>query len=100
MKFSDIQTKGQTKCLIAESVDPQKLRIHISEVAAGTRAHPPHTHAGVEAFYMLEGTATVEVEGEHFALGPNEAITIDASRPHGIFNSSSARIRYLVIIAQ
>jgi hypothetical protein len=26
--------------------------------------------------------------------------TVDASRPHGIFNGSPARIRYMVIITQ
>ena len=100
MKFSDIKVKGLAKCLVAESVDPQKLRIHISEVEAGTRAHPPHTHTGVEAFYMLEGRATVEVEDELHTLGPNEVIMVDASRPHRIFNSGSGRVRYMVIIAQ
>lgn len=36
--------------------------MHITEIAAGTRAHPPHTHSGVEAFYIFSGTGTLEVE--------------------------------------
>jgi len=99
MKFSEIQAKGLAQCLVAASLDPRKLRIHISEVEAESRSHPAHTHAGVEAFYMLEGHATVEVEDERYTLGPNEALALDASRPHGIFNSGLTRVRYMVIIA-
>ena len=87
MKFSTVQAKGLDQSLVAEGVDPQKLRIHISEVEAGSRSHSAHTHAGVEAFYMLEGHATVEVEDERYTLGPNQVIVIDPSRPHGISNT-------------
>ena len=100
MKFNPMEVKGLTRCLVAESFDPHKLRFHITEVEAGSRSHPAHTHAGLEMFYVLEGHSTVEVEDERYQLGPNEAIVVDASRPHGIFNSSPARIRYMVIITQ
>jgi len=100
MQFSEINTKGLSRYLVAASLDPQKLHIHVSEVEAGSRSHGAHTHTGIEVFYMLEGQATVEVEDELYMIGPNEALALDASRPHGIFNSSPARIRYMVIITQ
>ena len=100
MQFSEINTKGLSRYLVAASLDPQKLRIHISEVEPGSRSHGAHTHTGIEVFYMLEGQATVEVEDERYTIGPNEALALDASRPHGIFNGSPARIRYMVIITQ
>ena len=100
MQFSEINTKGLSRYLVAASLDPQKLRIHISEVEPGSRSHGAHTHTGIEVFYMLEGQATVEVEDELHMIGPNEALALDASRPHGIFNGSPARIRYMVIITQ
>jgi mannose-6-phosphate isomerase-like protein (cupin superfamily) len=99
MKFNSLEVEGLTRCLVAETFDPHKLRFHITEVEAGSRSHPAHTHAGLEMFYVLEGRSTVEVEGEHYPLGPNEAIVVDASRPHGIFNSGDTRTRYMVIIA-
>jgi mannose-6-phosphate isomerase-like protein (cupin superfamily) len=95
-----VQAKGLSRCLVAASLDPKKLRFHITEVEVGNRSHAAHTHSGVEAFYMLEGHSTVEVEDERYPLGPNEAIVVDASRPHGIFNSGSTRIKYMVIIVQ
>ncbi len=100
MNFSPIAFKGLARCLIAESIDPNKLRFHISEIEPGTSAHPPHTHAGVEAFYVLEGSGAVEVEGESYPLSSNEAILIDPTRPHGLVNTGSTRLRYLVMMAQ
>ncbi len=100
MNFSPVVFKGLTRCLIAENLDPNKLRFHMSEIAPGTSAHPPHTHAGVEAFYVMEGSGSVEVEGESYPLIPNEAIVIDPTRPHGLVNTGSTRMRYLVMIAQ
>ena len=100
MQFVDSNAKGLSRCWVAASLDPQRLRIHISEVEPGSRSHGAHTHPGVEAFYVLEGQATVEIEDERYTLGPNEVLTLDASRPHGIFNSGPARVRYMVIIAQ
>jgi len=99
MKFSEVQAKGLAQCRVAASLDPQRLHIHISEVEPGSRSHGAHTHTGVEMFYVLEGQATVEVDDELYALSPNEALALDASRPHGIFNSGSTRVRYMVIIA-
>ena len=100
MQFSTVNAKGLSRYLVAAHLDPQKLHLHISEVEPGSRKHDAHTHTGIEVFYMLEGQATVEVEDELYTIGPNEALALDASRPHGIFNSSPARIRYMVIITQ
>ena len=100
MQFSEVNAKGLSRYLVADSLDPQRLRIHITEVGPGSRSHGAHTHAGVEAFYVLEGQATVEVEDEIYTLDPNEALALDACRPHGISNNSSAPIRYIVIISQ
>ena len=99
MQFVDINAKGLSRYLVAASLDPQKLRIHISEVEPGSRSHGAHTHTGIEVFYVLEGQATVEVDDELYTLCPNEALALDASRPHGIFNNGSTRVRYMVIIA-
>ena len=98
MQFSEINAKGLSKYWVAAGLDPRKLHIHITEVEPGSRSHAAHTHAGVEVFYVGR-QATVEVEDELYPLGPNEAIVVDASRPHGIFNSGSTRVRYMVIIA-
>jgi mannose-6-phosphate isomerase-like protein (cupin superfamily) len=99
MDISTIEAKGLTRLLAMPGIVPDKLRMHITEVEPGSRSHAAHTHAGVEGFYVFEGNVTVEVDGEHFPLAANEAMVVDATRPHGIFNSGSTRTRYLVVIA-
>lgn len=98
--FVPIQKKGLAQCLIESSLDPEKLHFHISEIAPGTRAHPPHTHTGVEAFYVLSGEGTMEVEGESYRLETNSAILLDPSRLHGLVNTGAQPLRYMVIIAR
>lgn len=100
MPFIERNACGLVRCLADANLDPNRLRIHISEAAPGGRMHPAHTHAGVEAFYVLEGRATVEWADERHELGPGEAIILDATTPHGIFNAGDAPVRYMVIIAQ
>ena len=99
MIFTEIQAKGLAKCLASPGLVPDKLSIHVTEVEPGNRSHAAHTHAGVEAFYVFEGQVTVEVEAERFPLEANQVMVIDATRPHGIFNSGSTRTRYMVIIS-
>jgi quercetin dioxygenase-like cupin family protein len=100
MPFIERNAKGLARCLADASLDPEKLRIHISEAAPGGRLHAAHTHAGIEAFYVLDGQATVEWAAERHIIGPGEAIILDAATPHGIYNSSDAPVRYMVIIAK
>jgi mannose-6-phosphate isomerase-like protein (cupin superfamily) len=100
MNFTALQKKGLDKFLLGENIDPQKLSIHISTVEPGNRSHAAHVHTGVEAFYVFEGQVTVEIDDQQFPLEVNEAMAIDATRPHGIFNSGSVRTRYMVIITQ
>ncbi len=104
MPFTIRQANGLAKCLVETGIDPEKLRFHISEIAPGTRAHPPHTHDAVEAFYVLEGHGAVEVAvaaatgSERQAIGPNEAIILDARVLHGLENTGTTPMRYMVII--
>ena len=98
MPYTERQAKGLARCLAEAGLDPEKLRIHISEIAPGIRAHPPHAHDAIEAFYVLEGHGTVETGGERDALGPNEAIILDAGTLHGLENTGVMPMRYLVII--
>jgi len=100
MPFAARQTKGLARCLVETGLDPEKLRMHISEIEPGTRSHPPHTHDAVEAFYVLEGRGAVEVGGERYEIGANEAVILDASVEHGLSNAGDTPLRYIVIIAK
>lgn len=74
------------------------LRMHISEVAAGERSHPPHQHEGYEGVYLLEGEATLEIEDETYILQPNEAAFFDPRKLHGLRNDGNRPMRYIVVL--
>jgi quercetin dioxygenase-like cupin family protein len=100
MKFLDHQVKGITRYLLDKDLPGEPLHVHISEVGPGQRAHPPHRHGGLEAFYMLEGEGTLEIDGETYLLKPNEAAVFDPQKLHGLVNKGSVPMRYMVIIAK
>ena len=49
---------------------------------------------------MLEGQATVEWADERHTISAGEALILDATTPHGIFNTGDVPVRYMVIIAK
>ncbi len=99
-KFKEIALKGISKCWMAASLDPEELHLHITEVPAGARPHSAHTHEGAEAFYVLEGSGEVEMEGETVPVEANQAVILDANRLHGLVNTGSLPMKYIVIIAK
>ena len=100
MNFLDHSVKGIARCLLDEDLQGEPLHVHISEVGPGDRAHPPHRHGGIEAFYMLEGEGTLEINGETYPLRTNESTMFDPQKLHGLVNNSPAPMRYMVIIVR
>ncbi len=100
MTFLEHQAKGLTRLLTDANLPPERLRIHISEVGPGERSHPPHKHEGVEAFYMLAGEGTLEIDAERQRIAAGEAIVFDPTKLHGLVNSGDVPMRYIVIIAR
>jgi mannose-6-phosphate isomerase-like protein (cupin superfamily) len=99
MNFLEHSVKGIARCLLDADLQGEPLHVHISEVGPGQRAHPPHQHGGLEGFYMIEGEGTLEIDGECFPLRANEAAVFDPQKLHGLVNSGSAPMRYMVILA-
>jgi mannose-6-phosphate isomerase-like protein (cupin superfamily) len=98
-KFNEVVKKGISGFFVDASFPPDRLSLHISQIEPGTSSHPPHTHTGVEAFYVLEGSGALEVEGEIIAVSANQAVAVDPTRLHGLSNTGSVPMKYLVIIA-
>jgi mannose-6-phosphate isomerase-like protein (cupin superfamily) len=100
MAFVAKTAKGLNKVLMDESIVADRLTVHISEVGPGLRAHPPHTHTGIEGFYILEGQGAVELGDERQTVGPNELVLVGAETLHGLANVGEGVLRYMVIIAR
>jgi mannose-6-phosphate isomerase-like protein (cupin superfamily) len=98
--FTQVTKKGLDRCWLEESLNPEQLHLHISEIPAGTRAHPPHTHSGAEAFYVLEGSGVIETENGPIPIESNQAVILDASRMHGLVNTGKGPMKYVVMIAK
>ncbi|MAS35555.1 MAG: hypothetical protein CL610_16200 [Anaerolineaceae bacterium] len=98
MTLVEHQVKGISRNLLDTDLPGEPLHIHISEVAAGSRAHPPHQHGGYEAFYMIEGEGVLEIGDETHVLTANESAIFDPQKLHGLRNDSDQPMRYMVII--
>ena len=97
MGFSLLDKKGLTKYMIDTNLDPERFSMHISEIAPGKSSHAFHSHKGIEAIYIFHGHGIIEVEKQKHPLGSNEAIVMDATKAHGLTNTGTEPLRYMVI---
>ncbi|KAA0550059.1 cupin domain-containing protein [Bacillus sp. BGMRC 2118] len=65
---------------------------------------PPHTREqrhyhkyAKQLFFIIQGTAVIEIDGEAFILHEQEAIEIEKGLPHQIVNNSGEDIVFFVI---
>jgi quercetin dioxygenase-like cupin family protein len=79
-------TERRFSCYYAEfqPVAPDKLR--------------PHTHAGVEFIYVINGTLSVHMSGEEHTLEAGDAIYFDAAIPHA-YRRSGGRLCSAVVVS-
>jgi XRE family transcriptional regulator, regulator of sulfur utilization len=96
--IQETSMKGIARYLMDERLEGEPIHLHVSEVAPGERSHPPHRHGGYEAFYMLAGTATLELDEERVTLGAGDVAVFDPQRLHGLVNSGDVTMRYIVVL--
>jgi mannose-6-phosphate isomerase-like protein (cupin superfamily) len=99
MTFNELTVKGITRYLHDADLGEKDLRLHISQVEPGNRSHPPHRHEGFEAFYILEGQGTVEIEDDEFIINANETAVFDPRKMHGLRNDGDGVLKYIVLRA-
>lgn len=98
MPFRTLDIKGIDRYLIDADLEGEPLHLHVSEVAPGARAHPPHRHGGYESFFVLEGEATLEFAAERVRLAAGETAVFDPHKLHGLVNTGAGPLRYIVIL--
>lgn len=57
----------------------------------------PFSHSGFEFLFVLEGTLTVEIDGERFSLSEQESVLFDARKTHYWANHTDRVARFLVV---
>jgi mannose-6-phosphate isomerase-like protein (cupin superfamily) len=98
--FREVKEKGLERCWVEATLTPEQMNLHITELPPGAMPHPPHTHSGVEAFCLLEGSGEIETEAGPISLQANQAVILEASRRHSIVNTGSVPMKYIVITAK
>ncbi|HWM11064.1 MAG TPA: cupin domain-containing protein [Solirubrobacteraceae bacterium] len=68
-----------------------------SSVPAGFAGPPLHRHDFDEAFYVLEGELTFQLEDRVFTAGPGELAFAPRNVPHTFANLSDGPARYTIV---
>ncbi|MGH3259396.1 MAG: cupin domain-containing protein [Streptosporangiaceae bacterium] len=77
--------------------DQPSIHVMQERIASGW-AERRHLHAAVEQLYfILEGTATVQLDDREETLGPGDAVHVPAATPHQVRNDSQGALELLVI---
>jgi mannose-6-phosphate isomerase-like protein (cupin superfamily) len=64
------------------------------------QAQKPHHHSGADKiYYVLEGTATIQVGEEEESLGPGNIVLAPSGSVHGVRNASQENLTLLVMMA-
>src|SRR5450830_2179038 len=80
-----------------ETVGARQMEVLLGTLHKGGGALP-HAHPGIEqAYYLLEGTAHVEVAGQSFELGPGDACFFPEDEMHVFQVTSATPVKLLVI---
>ena len=78
---------------LARTADTPRFTFGIIEIVAG-RHLETHVHADEDdAFYIIEGELTFEVDGEEVAAPPGTFVLVPPGVPHGFTNHGSTPVR-------
>lgn len=92
-----IHERGFALPFVGEECGAAQLRLHVSVIQPGEAAHPPHSHAGEEIMYLLEGTAEAVIGDEKQVIGPHTALFCPEHVLHGLRNCGQTPMTYMVI---
>ena len=87
----------QTNVLLRSEETAGHVSITEIEVPPHNAGPPLHTHDFDEAFYMLEGELTFQVEDALLTKGAGELCFVPRNLAHALANHSDATARYLLV---
>jgi quercetin dioxygenase-like cupin family protein len=73
------------------------VELHETELAPGSRPHPPHRHVHEEIFLIREGEVDVTIAAKTTRLGPGSVAYIASNVEHGILNAGRTSAQYFVL---
>ncbi|HEX9438970.1 MAG TPA: cupin domain-containing protein [Roseiflexaceae bacterium] len=78
-------------------VDRAELSVIHERMPPGAAEVWHHHQVARQFFFVLSGTATMEIDGARHTLGAHEGIEIAPGAPHQMRNDSTADVEFLVI---
>jgi mannose-6-phosphate isomerase-like protein (cupin superfamily) len=73
-------------------------KIYCVSLPPGVSSEGLHTHAVEQCFYVLTGTLSVEIDGDHYEAGPGTLVVTPPGVPHRNWNASNERTTFLGIM--
>ena len=90
--------RGESLRLINETTGSETLDLHVNVLRAGSGPGPYHYHSNAEnIYYVLQGTAQVNIEGRLVTAGPGVAVWIPANERHDVENVGEGDLRVIEI---
>ena len=75
----------------------RRFNSYYAEFPAPAETLRPHSHAGVEFLYVLQGVLRVHIDDEEHALHAGDAMYFDSSRPHAYSRAGARNCSALVV---
>jgi mannose-6-phosphate isomerase-like protein (cupin superfamily) len=88
--------RGQFFAVLQETARSQTA---VMTIAPGKDAGPEETHAADQIIYVVEGEATIRVEGVEYAARAGSCALIPAGARHHVTNSGAAPLFFLTVYA-
>lgn len=83
---------------LSDRVGMARMHLHLGRIPAGKESFLPHAHGSQEEFlFILEGTGTMEIDGERAAVGPGDyaGFPVDGA-VHHLINTGTDDLVYLM----
>lgn len=75
----------------------EDITIVEERIAPGVREVRHYHEVAWQFFYILEGSAVIEVDGQEYMLGRYDGIEIDAGEIHQLCNRGTEYVRFLLV---
>jgi len=66
---------------------------HIESDGGGPK--PSHTHSHDHFFIVVEGSASIEIEGEKIRVGSDESILVPGQKLHSVWNEANQLLKMI-----
>ena len=90
--------RGRSIRLVNQSIGSESVDFHINIIRPNTGLGPYHHHSNSDNLYfVLEGQASVLVEGKEVTAGPGEVVWIPRGEKHDVVNIGKGDLRLIEV---